>query len=408
MIFNLIYFFRGSVHIKIEGRFIERFINICAYHNVFLWDIVKVDNRCMTMFLSRKAFYEVNRIAEKSDVTVEVLEKKGLPHILSKYKRRKAFAIGGLFFFLATFYMMSLVWHVEVIGNENIPASELLEEAKKNGIRIGVSKRKINTDDVISNIMLERDDLSWAGIYIKGTKLTLHVTERDMPPVVEDDTNPSDIVAKKDGVIQEVIVKAGVANVKKGDSVFKGDLLIKGDVPLKYSGKNLHVHAKGEVYATTWYELKEEVPKVKTVREFTGRTYKRTIIELFGIGIKLPKPVAMPYTEYDMETIEQPLVIGDSIYFPVRSNLFVYKEVQSKEVFLNEEQALEYCVSLIEEKAVNVIPKEALILAKYRRYVYDEDGKKYVEMIFECREDIGLNKVKESIEIEKTTGGFGE
>ena len=281
LIFKLINFFRGIVHIKIEGKFIERFINICTYHNVFLWDIVKVDSRSMTMFLSRKAFREVDQVAEKAKVTVEVLKKSGLPYILGKYKKRKAFAIGALLFLIVTIYLMSLVWYVEVIGNEEVSTDELLEEVKKSGIYVGASKRNINTDDVISTLMLDRDDLSWAGVYIKGTKVTLHVTERDLPPIVEDDSLPADIMALKDGVIQEVIVKAGVAAVKKGDSVFKGDVLIKGDVPLKFSENKLHVHAKGEVYATTWYEIKEPVPEFKTVKELTGKTYKKTRIDIF-------------------------------------------------------------------------------------------------------------------------------
>ncbi len=398
MIFKLINFFRGIVHIKIEGKFIERFINICTYHNVFLWDIVKVDSRSMTMFLSRKAFREVDQVAEKAKVTVEVLKKSGLPYILGKYKKRKAFAIGALLFLIVTIYLMSLVWYVEVIGNEEVSTDELLEEVKKSGIYVGASKRNINTDDVISTLMLDRDDLSWAGVYIKGTKVTLHVTERDLPPIVEDDSLPADIMALKDGVIQEVIVKAGVAAVKKGDSVFKGDVLIKGDVPLKFSENKLHVHAKGEVYATTWYEIKEPVPEFKTVKELTGKTYKKTRIDIFGVSIPLPKPVAMSYGEYEMEVLEKPLIIGRNVYLPVTTEVSLYKEVQSKDIALDEEQALEYCVSLIEERAVDVIPEEAQILAKYRRYVYDDNGKKYVEMIFECKEDIGFNVVKEITE----------
>lgn len=390
MIFKLINFFRGYVHIKIYGKFIERFINICTFHNIFLWDIVKNDNQSMTLCLSRKAYREVDLIAEKSKVTVEVLKKRGLPYILGKYRKRKVFAVGALLFVLVTSYLLSLVWSVEVIGNENIPTEELLDQVKESGIVIGAYKRKINPNDVITDLMLGRDDLSWVGVYIKGTKVTVHVTERDLPPPMEDDSMPGDVIAVKDGVIREVIVKAGVAAVKKGDSVFKGDVLIKGEVPLKFSDTKMKVHAKGEVYATTWYGIKKEITGTKIVKEFTGREYKKVRIEVLGRGINLPKPVAMTFTEYELEVQQKQASIKEKIMFPVISAVFVYKEVRSKEIEMDEKEALDHCVALIEEQAKDVIPDKVEILAKYLRYVYDEYGKKYAEMIFECKEDIGF------------------
>lgn len=187
MIFKLINFFRGYVHIKISNKFVERFINICTYHNLFLWDIVREDDASVTAYLSRRAFREAGAIAEKANVTMEVLKKGGLPYILARYKKRKAFAAGALLFIITFAYLMSLVWYVEVIGNERIPTEELLNEVKNSGIYIGVSKGKIDRDSVITDMMLSRDDLSWVGIYVKGTKVTVHVTERDLMPPAEDD-----------------------------------------------------------------------------------------------------------------------------------------------------------------------------------------------------------------------------
>jgi similar to stage IV sporulation protein len=394
VIFKLINFFRGYVHIKISNKFVERFINICTYHNLFLWDIVREDDASVTAYLSRRAFREAGAIAEKANVTMEVLKKGGLPYILARYKKRKAFAAGALLFIITFAYLMSLVWYVEVIGNERIPTEELLNEVKNSGIYIGVSKGKIDRDSVITDMMLSRDDLSWVGIYVKGTKVTVHVTERDLMPPAEDDKPPCDIVAIKDGVVKEVIVKAGIAAVKEGDSVFKGDVLIKGDVPLKFSGDLLHVHARGEVYAVTWYDIKKEVPAYKTVKDRTGKTYKKTRIDIFGKSVYLPKLSNMSYAEYEEEVQSRTLSLGQNVYLPVSVTEYRFNEIQTVQVSLNEEEAIEYCVSLIEEEAKDVIPENAEVLAKYRRYVYDENGKKYVEMIYECKENIGVTVVK--------------
>ena len=399
MIFKLINFFRGYVHLKVYGKFSERFINICVFHNIFLWNIKRLDKDTITLYISKRAYNEMEQIAEKSKVKTEVIKKYGLPFIIAKYKKRKPFAIGALIFVVTSLYLLSVVWNVEVTGNETIELQDILNDVKKSGIYPGVPKRKIDRDDVISRIMLEREDLSWVGIYIKGTKVTVALTERALRPVQEDNSYPCDIVAGKDGVVSEVIVKAGEAAVKKGDSVFKGDVLIKGKITLKYSNDEMNVHATGEVYATTWYNIKMEIPTEKILKEYTGKEYRKTIIEILGKSINLPKIRPMNFEMYDLDTQVMQAVVTGNIFFPINKTVYVYKEYQTKKISMSEKESILYCTELIEDKAKDIISDGAEILEKYFRYVYDEDGKKYAEMIFECKEDIGI---KEKV------GGFSE
>ena len=102
----------------------------------------------------------------------------------------------------------------------------------------------------------------------------------------------------------------------------------------------------------------------------------------------------MSYAEYEEEVQSRTLSLGQNVYLPVSVTEYRFNEIQTVQVSLNEEEAIEYCVSLIEEEAKDVIPENAEVLAKYRRYVYDENGKKYVEMIYECKENIGVTVVK--------------
>ena len=47
----------------------------------------------------------------------------------------------------------------------------IAERSEKQRYLYRCVKRKIDRDSVITDMMLSRDDLSWVGIYVKGTRL---------------------------------------------------------------------------------------------------------------------------------------------------------------------------------------------------------------------------------------------
>ena len=50
---------------------------------------------------------------------------------------------------------------------------------QKEGIKIGKLKSEIETKSIINKMRLERDDLAWVGIEIKGTNAIIKVVEAD-------------------------------------------------------------------------------------------------------------------------------------------------------------------------------------------------------------------------------------
>ena len=117
--------------------------------------------------------------------------------------------------------------------------------------------------EVEGAMLRELSELAYVKIDIKGVKATVEVVEKIFPR--EEISGPCHIVAAKEGVVEEVLVLAGEAQVEKGKAVSKGDILISGVV---YPQKNPFmegveeeleekpslVRARGRVKARVWYQ----------------------------------------------------------------------------------------------------------------------------------------------------------
>ena len=82
----------GYVYVSIEGYYIERFINICKKNNIIIWNLRKEKNIILFFNVNIKEFKEICKIAQKVNCKVKIINKKGLPFLIHKYKKRKIFA----------------------------------------------------------------------------------------------------------------------------------------------------------------------------------------------------------------------------------------------------------------------------------------------------------------------------
>lgn len=79
-------YIRGYVIILVEGYFLERFINICTYRQLFLWDIKRRSDFEMTLKISIKGFKTLRPISRKAQCRVRIIKKKAYPLFLINTK----------------------------------------------------------------------------------------------------------------------------------------------------------------------------------------------------------------------------------------------------------------------------------------------------------------------------------
>ena len=123
-------------------------------------------------------------------------------------------------------------------------------------IHCGMKKIDISCDALEAGFRNTFPDITWVSAEIRGTRLMIRIKENDMimDPMEESET-PCDLIAEKNGIIKEIIVRQGLPNVKVGDVIEKGMLLVDGTIPVYDDSDTLinshEVHADAEILAQT-------------------------------------------------------------------------------------------------------------------------------------------------------------
>ena len=312
-------YLRGYVIIRVEGLTLERLLNLAATYDIYLWDIKRLNNLVLEMKSSIRGFKELKNIVNKVGCRIEINEKRGIPFLLYKLKKRKMLVVGFILFWMTIFLLSSTIWKIEILGNEQTPKEEIISLLKDNNISIGKIKFRIDKEAVKSVLINNYDYLSFISVNIKGSKLTIEIKEQDLPPEKVDKSYPCDIVAKKKGVIIKIIPKNGKAIVEKGAVVNEGDMLITGMLINEGRDEHILVHAEGEVLALTRYSSIVKEPIIKNEEKYTGKIYKQKGIKIKNKGITFIKG-DIPFSNYREFIIEKSLINLDkyNIDFPIK------------------------------------------------------------------------------------------
>ncbi|NLM59997.1 MAG: sporulation protein YqfD [Clostridium sp.] len=392
LLFRLWNYIRGYVIIVVKGYFLEKFVNICTRRQILLFDISRQKNSKMTLKVSIKGFRMLRPIAKKTGCRVRILKKHGLPFLINRYRGRKTFLLGAALFVVLFYIMTSFVWTIEITGNEKIETQLIIEKLASMGVKPGVLKYRINSEKVADRIIMDVNGLSYVSVVVRGTKVKVEVAEGvDVPPMVPL-SEPCDIVAGKDGVIKSIVVKAGQAAVKEGDTVKKGQILVSGNVPIKNMENNPRmVHAIGNILARTWYESTQPVELRVVEKIRTGRKKDNISLFLFSKKINLfNKKVS--YSNYERVETEKFLSIGENLVLPFGAVIETYYENQIIEADVSLEEAKENAANAAYRKALEDIPEGAQIVDRRIEFIENQNGDIIADVIIECLEDIGVKK----------------
>ena len=385
----LISYIIGYVNISVEGYFIERFMNICISKKILLWNIKREKSTFLYANVGIKNFKKLKEIAKKTKCKINIKEKKGLPFVLNRHRKRKIFLILLIVFFIILFTLSNFIWNIEVTGTSNISKKEILETLKENGLKIGMAKNKIDTQKIINSIRLNRDDVAWVGIGITGTNATVKIVEADLKPEIIDENDYCNIVSKKEGLIVKVTAKNGTPLVKKDDIVKKGSILIAGYIEGKYTGTR-YVHSEGEVLAKVWYSKKDKIELQKQEYKQTGKNESKYSIRIKNFVINLYKTLPN-FENYDTIIEEKKLKIFSNFYLPIEIIKNTYYETELQEKEYTKEEAKEILIQQLEEQLKEEI-KEPEKITNKQINVYENDDSTEIELIYEVLETIGIDE----------------
>lgn len=378
----------GYLNITVEGFFIERFINICSSKKIYLWNLKKVNSSVINVNISIKDFKKIKEVCKKTKCKIRINNKRGIPFIFYKYKKRKIFLILLLNVIAVTIISSMYIWNIEVVGTNSIDKNELLFELKEQGLDIGKNKRKIDTKKIINNIRLERDDISWLEINVRGTNAIVSVVEAEKKPELINDNQYCDIVSDKRGIVEKITAEKGTALVKKGDIIEVGTKLIGGFMEEKYTDKR-YVHAKGEIKARVWYTKRLKSKFTREEREKTGIEKKKYSIIFNNFRINLYKSIPN-FEKYDKINEKKRLKLFSNFYLPITLQKDTYNEVHIKQVTYGKVDLQNLLVAELEKKFENENIQN--ITNKIVNVYQNSNNEIEIELTYEAVEFIGKEK----------------
>lgn len=379
----------GYLRISIEGYYIERFINICRKENIPVWNIKKEKDIRLAFNIKIKDFKKICKIAKTTKCKLKIKKKKGFPFILNRYKKRKIFAIFLILVIILIGMSSNYVWNIEVIEENGNNLENIMQNLNQSGLAVGKRKSEINTKEVINKVRLERNDIAWMGIELKGTNAIVKVVKSDEKPDIIDENEYCSIVADKAGIITKISAQDGTANVKVGDTINEGETLINGWVEGKYTGIR-YVHAKGEIQAKVWYTKHKFIEYNTTEKRETGNQEEKYAIKFNNFKINLGKRVSK-FEIYDTIETENKFKIFSDFYLPISIVKTTNKEIENVQKKYNKEEAKMLGIKELEEELNNEIENKDDIVNKNINTYENENGLD-VYVTYEVLENIGTNE----------------
>ena len=391
----LLKYILGYVRITVEGYYIERFINICTTSKILIWNLKREKGIRLYLNTSIEDFYRVIKVAKKLQCKVKIVKKRGVPFIINKYRKRKAFILSLLIIMIVLGVSSNYVWNIEIQVEDNLQLENILEDVQSSGLKVGMKKSKVNVQELVNEIRLKRSDISWIGIDLRGTNAIVKIVKAQEAPEIIDEKDYCNIVAKKAGTITEIIAQNGTALVKSGDKVEEGQVLIQGTMEGKYTGIR-YVHSLGEVKGIVQYEKTKKIYYKQEQNVKTGKKETKYKIKINNFKINFYKTLSK-FKIYDTIEEEKKFKIFSNLYLPISVIKLTNEELENNSKEYTVEEATEKATKELEQQIESEIAEKQNILGKDASVRETEE---YVEVTvtFEVIENIGIQEKIEPTE----------
>ena len=276
---------RGSVCVRAKSAYPERMLNLCSARGIEFWDVRWIDDTALSFCVARGDLRALRRAAEGCGAEVSIERTAGTPFFFARLRRRHALFAGGILCAALLLVNSLFIWDFEVTGNETVPTETILHALREHGVHRGTFIYSFRSQDICNRVLPELKDLCWVAVNVRGCKAYVQVRERVRAPERVNESEPTNVIAAKPGLITKVRALDGEKRVLPGTSVQQGQLLIAGVVDTggteKPSVTTRFLAGKGEVWARTWYDLTVRVPLTYEKKVYTGKE-KRSHTLIWG------------------------------------------------------------------------------------------------------------------------------
>ncbi len=295
-------------------------------------------------------------------IRARAVARGGLPHTAMGYLKRGGLVVGLVLSVLLFVLAQSVVWRIDIVGNESLTDAAVLESLESAGLKIGARLGKLQTDIIEQRVMIKDDRIAWISVNLLGTVASVEVRESALAPSKDISGNPANLVALYDGEVVGVEIFSGFSAVSVGTQVKRGELLVSGiykseRAPMRYT------RASGKVFALVVRSFEVEIPLTELQKVPSGDKIAKKTLIFFGNSIKLFSnyrnlPASCDIINY-LYTLD-PFSLGS---LPIAISVDEYLPYEMREVQLDEAEAIDRAYRALRELIDEQLP-EAQILKK--------------------------------------------
>lgn len=259
----------GFARMRVTGAEPERFLTLLTRNGIAFRCPAPPRDYAAEITVSARDAGRVTAAAEANGCEAVIVSLHGGAWFLRRLKRRwpAAVLIAAAFFLLLA--GQARVWDITVEGNETVPDGVILQALSDCGVKVGARWLGFSQDVIRTGVILRVPELRWMTVTMQGCRARVIVREKYTHEPLVNETEPSEIVAKKAGLITQVQPLHGTALTEENRAVLPGETLIAGYTTGRF-GIQGATWAAGEVRARTWYELTMEAPAAVEEKTYTG------------------------------------------------------------------------------------------------------------------------------------------
>ena len=307
----------NQVRCLVTGEETLRFVNLCRNNGIELRHLVRREN-AIQMEIDAENFKKLRPLVRKTHVKIHILNRHGPAFFFYRHKRRWWFLL-GMTVFAGMIYILSLfVWQIDIDGNRKYTDALILQALAQMDVKTGCRKSEIDLPEIEEELRIMYNEITWVSASITGTKLQIELREGDLKisgssgggqtgnvKRVENRENnpktqngesetdlPANLVADKDAIITNLVVRRGTVAVRYGDEVKKGDVLIEGKVYIYNEDETLkkvdYLTAEGDVFGKYQELYEKHYQRKHEVRSYTGKNYRELGVAIVGKSFCLP------------------------------------------------------------------------------------------------------------------------
>ncbi len=361
--------------IKIEGKYLDHYINRLIRLNVNLIDMKYVRNG----ILIKVSYDDYEKI--KDIVTInkfKIIKISGYRKIKIILKNYSIFFIFLFFSFIVLLFLFRITFFINVNGVSEDFKKTILDELNRASVSCySFDKSFDEYKDIAKSIKNKyKDNIEWIEIVNNGISLDINIIPRK-DNVLEKESIKSNIVALKNGIIKDIISDKGQILKEREDYVKKGDIIVSGVIYRNGKAVDI-VDASAKVYAEVWYKVKVNSSYYVDTRVIK---YSKTNIYLDFLGKKIKLMSSIKHSNNLEDTN-----IYKGLFFNIYRDDKLYYEVISLKK--NESELKSFLLNEARLAIFNTLSDDEEILMEKPLKIYNNNGKMYVEVFIKTYENI--------------------